>query len=508
MMRMLLQHMRFLVIFFLMGSYSLLSMESPLGSDAQKDFDLFIEFMATFMPALQGNNADQVQTLISSAPDGIQKFLPDFIHPLATPLNLAVKVGNENAVLFLLERDASINRYGASFNESGTPLHIAARHGRTAIARMLLAKGADANPEIPYLQTTPLHLAAFHGHFDIVVLLLNQQGSSKQDHDGNTPLDYAVDGNHTRVVQLLLQKQQDDVHKKNKKGETPLFNAKNEVMAELLCNHGAHVNVENIRGQPPLILALAKENHALAQFLMSKYDQSPIIRLDDMMFTASTVGYADIVQFLLNRGASVATTFNNGWTALHVAASAGHEAVVKILLSHPETEIEARIDHGETALDLAVINERSAVSELLIQHGTHATQHHLLFAFREARLKYHAAHTAVENIEHLEIILQINPAQETINAALLCAVGQGALPSVEKLLSSGIQPTEALLLVNRLLKNKHISSNKRSLYEMIKNLLASQLTLVKEILGRPVLKPALLKGKSYLPRDLQEKLKL
>ena len=54
---------------------------------------------------------------------------------------------------------------------------------------------------------------------------------------------------------------------------------------------------------------------------------------------------------------------------LLLAASRGHEAVVKLLLGQDDTEINPRDRHGRTPLSLAIERGSEAAIELLKLHG-------------------------------------------------------------------------------------------------------------------------------------------
>ncbi len=73
-------------------------------------------------------------------------------------------------------------------DEAGrTALHFACDRGRTAIARLLIEKGAHIN-ELDEDGLTPLHYAATCEHPDIVRILLSLGADVNiKDIDGNTP---------------------------------------------------------------------------------------------------------------------------------------------------------------------------------------------------------------------------------------------------------------------------------------------------------------------------------
>ncbi|KAH9943695.1 ankyrin repeat-containing domain protein, partial [Amylocystis lapponica] len=60
-------------------------------------------------------------------------------------------------------------------------------------------------------------------------------------------------------------------------------------------------------------------------------------------------GSVDIVRYLLDQNAEVDRADGNGWTALHIATSAGHEDIVRELLG-TGADLKRTNDKGLTAL--------------------------------------------------------------------------------------------------------------------------------------------------------------
>ncbi len=86
-----------------------------------------------------------------------------------------------------------------------TPLHVAAQLGRTAIAELLLSKGADVNRQVDSAQRpTPLHLAAARGDAEMIKLLLRYHADpSAVTRDGLTPRQLALKMHHAEAAKLL-----------------------------------------------------------------------------------------------------------------------------------------------------------------------------------------------------------------------------------------------------------------------------------------------------------------
>ena len=85
----------------------------------------------------------------------------------------------------------------------GTPLHLAARQGCEAVARMLLAAGADKDAK-DCRGETPLHMAVMNGS-EAVARALLAAGADKhaEDNCGQTPLHMAQEEGHAALVALL-----------------------------------------------------------------------------------------------------------------------------------------------------------------------------------------------------------------------------------------------------------------------------------------------------------------
>ena len=111
--------------------------------------------------------------------------------------------GNIEAAKQAIDDGADVN---AKDKRGRTPLLFAAIGGHKEIAEILIAKGADVSPKSPEYKAgiTPLHEAAFHGHKEIVELLINKGADvNAKNVDGKTPLDYAIENNHTNIADLL-----------------------------------------------------------------------------------------------------------------------------------------------------------------------------------------------------------------------------------------------------------------------------------------------------------------
>ena len=84
---------------------------------------------------------------------------------------------------------------------------------------------------------------------------------------------------------------------------------------------------------------------------------------------ASWEGHIEIVRLLCDHGADVEARGENGCRPLQTAALKGHFSIVKELFEVRNAEINARDDHGRTALWYARVNRHADIVSYLFSHG-------------------------------------------------------------------------------------------------------------------------------------------
>jgi ankyrin repeat protein len=177
--------------------------------------------------------------------------------------------GHLNAVLALVEWHYEISRDPCLL---GTGLMGAIWKSQTQTVEGLIKSGAEVNAElaivIPWvrLETVsliPLHVAARHGRAEICKILLNSGADvSAQDGIGNTALHEAAASGSLETVRLLVENGA-DVQAISKDGSTPLHSAATNHNAagvtEFLTKHGADINARDSESRVPAhVAALCK----------------------------------------------------------------------------------------------------------------------------------------------------------------------------------------------------------------------------------------------------------
>ena len=162
-----------------------------------------------------------------------------------------------------------------------------------------------------------------------------------QTSEGTTPLMLAVLFGTSDTVRLLLEHGADP-NAVDKSGASPLLFAAGELQkAQLLIGAGAKVNARSALGNTPLIAAAAHpDNLAVIKLLLDKGADANAANQNNVTALAAAVWAADAgtVCHLLNLGCKPGRINNLFGAAenslLEIAAGAGAEEIVELLLTH------------------------------------------------------------------------------------------------------------------------------------------------------------------------------
>jgi ankyrin repeat protein len=349
------------------------------------------------MPKVQltGNQSDFLKIVVAAAGRGdlesVRQLVDDkpaWIHTVGshgrTMLWEAAYRGKLAVVQFLLERDADINLPGCHLSKHGieiTPYCVARHEGRDLVADYLLQQGA----------TIDIHTAAYLGDYDTVrshldndrslvnsgylqVVMLPSGGPTTFEHRETawaTPLCYAIMGKNPAIVELLISR--GAVIKRYSERFLDYATSDDRVeIAKLLLENGADPN------KAPRILDDGSEISAL----FKHYGVPPKDINDKNHMGWPPLVYAcrgdngehpDEVQTLLDLGADIDVRNHKGKTALHYAAKAGFLKVINLLIEKGAT-VDATDQDGETPLFEAIRStikdgekQRAALEALLVK---------------------------------------------------------------------------------------------------------------------------------------------
>jgi len=89
------------------------------------------------------------------------------------------------------------------------------------------------------------------------------------------------------------------------------------------------------------------------------------------MYEASEKGHVEILMSLLADNPDMDVNWTNvldfNWTALHVAAFSGHVHIAKLLLAHPDINVNLKSSNGHTAFFKSSSGEHRAFTRLLLK---------------------------------------------------------------------------------------------------------------------------------------------
>ena len=263
-------------------------------------------------------------------------------------------------------------------------------------------------------ERTALHCACVNGHYNIVSLLLTKCADvNVQDEDGNTPahLCFAanvdlkilelliahgtgisvVNNDRMNLLHLAAQSGRPDVLafllSKDPTGEYRNMRAENRNTLVLCALASGHNSIEMIKlagdaisiseclagnedGETGLHLAAKMNDVERMKYFLHKGNLNERTNNGSTaLHLAITDGNAESAKLLLNRGANICITDNDGYTALHFAASS-YADDLDALLSAPgiETIINQRNESGSTAIHV-VLNQQYFTSNTVAMMG-------------------------------------------------------------------------------------------------------------------------------------------
>jgi len=229
--------------------------------------------------------------------------------------------------------------------QGGTPLLAAAQSGHTDICGLLLEHESDVNEVHLKTKRTALHLAATYGHEPVVEALLSWRAIvDPRALGGVTPLYFACQNGHLACVLALLKA-------------------------------GASVSVPTNVGGLPIHIAAQQNRVEIVRTLLD-FGCSPDLMEPETKATAlhyaATSGHEAVVEALLSWGAVVDPQNQRGATPLHLACQEGHLACVLALLkagASVSLSIHVAAGHNRVEIVRALLDYGCSPNMLESQYG-------------------------------------------------------------------------------------------------------------------------------------------
>ncbi|XP_060528049.1 serine/threonine-protein phosphatase 6 regulatory ankyrin repeat subunit A isoform X3 [Cylas formicarius] len=315
-------------------------------------------------------------------------------HDGNTPVHVAAKYGNLQTLLLLLA-DGGDPVYKNKKGE--TPLHLASRNCKPDVVNHLINyvkehKGEDKASayvnETTENDESALHyvcivtkdeVATPHSDREVVKLLLENGADIRlQTKQYETAFHrVASAGNNEVLMEMIAHMTPTDAQKalnrQNANGWTPLLIASHkghiDLVNNLLANH-ARVDVFDLEGRSALHLAAEHGFlHVCDSLLTNKaFINSKSRNGRTALHLAAMNGYVHLVEFLIkDHNAVIDILTLKKQTPLHLAAAAGQIEVCKLLLELG-ADIDATDEDGQKPIHAACQNNFSEVAKLFLQH--------------------------------------------------------------------------------------------------------------------------------------------
>jgi len=260
-----------------------------------------------------------------------------------------------------------------------TPLHYAAWRGNTQEIDQLVAKGADVHAKTK-AGDTALYWAVINQHKAAVVLLLSHGADvNARNSGGRTALHEAADNGDLEIAEILLDKDA-NVDAQSGLRYTPLHGAayRNHAdVAGLLARRGANVQLREHRGLTAFRIAAGRRHTDVVEVLLRYYE--PYLKTDsfknlkkmlvDQLVTAVEFGFSDRVKGMLDRNPDLIRARNDkGKTLIEIAVLNGKHSIVEVLIAKGVDVTKVR-SGSWTLLHSATLRAHVRVAEVLIREG-------------------------------------------------------------------------------------------------------------------------------------------
>jgi ankyrin repeat protein len=291
---------------------------------------------------------------------------------LGTGLHLAARSCNQQMIDLLLGHGADGK---LEDDQRRTPLIVAIENGTNwyglaSVVKQLHRAGGDIS-HANGAYGSPLHVAAYHGREEVIQLLLDAHADlhASCGKYGSVLQAAAAGSDLVEVVELLLRNEV-DVNEVGGQHGTPLHASiyhQHNAVFRLLLKGGAEIDTKDAEGRSPLLLAIE-------------------------------LGFENIAIALIEMGAEWGALDVRGQTPLHQAVEKGYSRLVLLLLTDP-SRTTARDGLGRTPLLVAIESQQEDILELLIQKGADVNAHGGRYGCALNGALYQSNHRMVKMLE-------------------------------------------------------------------------------------------------------------
>ena len=286
-------------------------------------------------------------------------------HYCETPIAIATAGGHTPVAALLLHKAAFTTSHVHDTNEG--LLQLAAAHGSLETIEFLLTQGANVDAIDQGSGRTSLHNAAAFGHLSLVKLLMDYEVivNAVIPVTRETPLHLAALHGHLPVVKYLVDGRDastKEIELYDRIVEQPYFRDWTDDLLEPEGEVGHFASEETRHAAEEHLGELLSCSNRYTDINMRTREGWTAVHL------AASKGHDAIVGFLLERGATLQVTGNTRCTALQIAAEYGHLATVKLLLA-AGADLNGGPEHIGSILGRIEENGHHAITNLLLWHA-------------------------------------------------------------------------------------------------------------------------------------------
>ncbi|KAK3582985.1 hypothetical protein CHS0354_027110 [Potamilus streckersoni] len=340
------------------------------------------------------------------------------------------------AKYIILQADDELLCHWYEVTESGihgkrNALHIITEKKNRKLAKLFLSKFANVNIRLAALKLeTAVDIEGQRPRLFSCLLLAAYHGASK-------------------LVRLYLDSGMDVNHTNSKKDTALLWAAKwgHTKTVRVLLDRGADANVMNDKGSTALYWAVRYEQAHTVKRLLRKSNASPNITrklgLVAPLIVASAYGNNEIVKLLVSHPETdVNICIRGGEIPIHHAASEGHLDVLQTLVAHG-AHFNQPDELGDTALLSAAQNEHVDIVRMLITLGADVNHRN-----HEGHDTWYYAIQS-ETTDLLQILVELldmssqSGVTTTARPPLCITAASGRCDKIEFMLQMGLNPMES-----------------------------------------------------------------